>query len=268
MIIYFITLLFIFIFESAALLIQTAKMGKAITDKKPYGLNGVSFWAFAFWTFFVIPGVVWQVFHKRKFGPSLLYLVSLFGFFIPCTILIIIYQKNLAYTKQETKKDNPHILDYKKIGANEWKRNIGIYVALIVISIVITATTYANNNVFRVIALLSSVGVGLCFLPFTIHLFRYGDNGVSVLFLVLTLIGNFALMIGDFGINWVIVTLMAIYVILKGLCFGKMYAIAQKDKTASDGKLKTADGMKKMLGLLIGGSIGLGTILFLTHPKR
>lgn len=268
MIIYYLTLLFIFTFESAALLIQTTKMGKAIKDKKPYGLNGVSFWAFALWTFFVIPGVVWQVFHKKEFGASLLYVVSLFGFFIPCTILIILYQKNKGYVKDDLTHEDPRITKSKVISKNEWKRNIGIFIGLTIISIVITAVTYPNTKLFREIALISSVGVGLCFLPFTIHLFRYGDKGVSVLFLVLTLIGNFSLMIGDFGTNWVIVILMAIYVILKGLCFGKMYAIAQKDNVASDGSLKTADGMKKMLGLLIGGSIGLGGILFFTHPKR
>jgi hypothetical protein len=268
MTIYYLTLLFIFTFESAALLIQTSKMGRAIKDKKPYGLNGISFWAFAFWTFFIIPGVVWQVFHKKDFGASLLYVVSLFGFFIPCTILIILYQKNQGYVKDDTSKEDPHITKSKEISPNEWKRSMGIFIGLTIISIVITAVTYPKTKLFREIALISSVGVGLCFLPFTIHIFRYGDKGVSILFLVLTLIGNFSLMIGDFGINWVIVILMAIYVILKGLCFGKMYAIAQKDRVASDGSLKTADGMKKMLGLLIGASVGFGGILFLTHPKQ
>ena len=267
--IYYLTLLFIYIFESVAVIIQTTKMGKVIKDKTPYGLNGVSFLAFALWNFFIIPGVIWQVFHKKDFGVSLLYLVSFLGFFIPCTILIILYQKNRGYiTNKNKSKEDPHITKSKEISQNEWKKSIGIFVGLIICSIVITAVTYPKTKLFREIALISSAGVGLCFLPFTIHLFRYGDKGVSVLFLVLTLIGNFSLLIGDFGINWVVVVIMVIYVILKGLCFGKMYAISQKDHVASDGPLKTADGMKKMLGLLIGGCVGLGGVLFFTHPKR
>ena len=57
---------FIILFQCVAVLLQTAKISKAIAHKKPYGLNGISFWAFVFWTFFIIPGIVWEIFRKKS----------------------------------------------------------------------------------------------------------------------------------------------------------------------------------------------------------
>jgi hypothetical protein len=253
---------FIILFQCVAVLLQTAKISKAIAHKKPYGLNGISFWAFAFWTFFIIPGIVWEIFKKKSISVSFYYLISTIGFFIPCTILIIIYYKNLGYVNDlDSNKKDDHILEKKKIAPDEWKKYTGIFVGLTIASCLLTYLIYTKTKYFGIMSQLSSIGVGLCFLPFTIHLFKYGDQGISILFLVLTLIGNVALMVGALGNNWILVLLMMVYIVLKNVSFGKIYAISQKAKTPPDEPLKSASGMKKMLGLLIGGSVGLSVIL-------
>ena len=259
---------FIILFQCVAVIFQTVKISKAIAYKKPFGLNGISFWAFAFWSFFIIPGIIWEMFQQKSVSVSFYYIVSLIGFFIPCTILIIIYYKNLGYSKLEKKGEkDDRILRKKIIHPDEWKKYIAIFISLIISSCLLTYYFYKKTYSFKLISQLSSIGVGLCFLPFTIHLFKFGDKGISILFLVLTLIGNITLLVGALGRNTVLVLLMMVYIILKSLCFGKIYQIAQKSKTTPSNSLKSASGMKKMLGILIGGSIGLSTLLYITRNK-
>ena len=226
-----------------AYLIQTIKIVNKATENKEDALKGVSFYAFSLGIIFLVPGIFYEFIYKDS---------KLYGwFYLLCYILGFICSYFIIYSNK------------LQTNSNKWKVQSFISAIFFITGLGITFGTFTVEKIIYYVSVLASIGFGLTVLPLTITIFKKGDNGISVLFLTLTLISNIILAKITMKKDLLIFLIMSISAILKFMCIIRIYLNTLKKQ--GDSKLKTKKNMEIIIGSCIGIPIGYFAIEYLCN---
>lgn len=237
----------IILVQQAALFEQTSKI--IIKSREPQGIRGISFIAFILFTFFCIPPTFSLILEKKSYSSIFLFISSIIAFVINCGFII-------KYNKEEY-KDDRYIKDSIAFSV--------LTFAGVVISILLTKY---SRKLLKYFSLLSSFAIGLCFIPFTVRIYRKGDRGVSAIFIAVTLIANIVLFIGNLGFNNILALAMSLYIIFKSMCLARILQYSREHKDTPNIKHDNLDPTLKYKTvktlIYCVGFVSLGlTILFI-----
>lgn len=199
----------IILFEIGALFKQTGKI--IIKSKEKHGLTGVSFIAFILFTFFCIPPTFSLILEKKSYSSIFLFAASVVAFVLNCSFLI-------KFDKNEH-NNNSYI-----------KNSIAFSVLTFSSFLISILLTKYSRKILKYFSLLSSFAIGLCFIPFTVRIYRKGDRGVSSIFIAITLIANIVLFLGSLGYNNILAAAMSLYIIFKSMCLARILHYSKKYK--------------------------------------
>ena len=217
-----------------AMIIQLVKVFKKYKEKD--GLKGLSYWAFCLVSVFVVISTLYLIKLRKKFY-YLYYFVSV-SFFILIAIMIMVYEKSDKSTNKEQELAN---------------RNIIIYVVLMVSVIIFGAVSYSKGSVkyWTILAFISGLGIGLCSIPYVMHVYKYGDSGISFLFLVLTLMADIVVFISAILTRTItIIVTMLIYFVTKTMVIIRMIQLSKENEDTNDDK-KNELSSKTMINFVI-----------------
>ena len=210
----------IIFFQIIGVFFQTLKIGKKTFSKQ--SVEGVNFYTLALNAFALLSLILYEYIHKKSKLFTFYSIVGFILFYLSCSFLI----------------------KYEKDTNKNCKEKMAITIALIPAALFISLATIGNTKYSNYLGIAMGYIIGLSFIPFLIHVIKKGNAGVSVMFLVFTLITNSLLAYISIG-NMPFLIGMILLAMIKYTILIIIYKQVKKEK--GDDFIKTPKNMRLII---------------------